>query len=214
MGYRERYLYRVRLAVKALRLVPFVRLVGLNGSIVRGDENERSDIDLLIIAKSTRLYTARFFSVIAVHLTGWRRHADKIAGRVCLNCYLNDQDPNILPANSKSERKVANAYKYLIPLIDANMSRKFFKTNAWFAKYKVSGADNSSTLKNVYFNDYPQKPMNSLLEKIFGGWFGDFFEEKIMEFQTRRILRGKKPGDEIVATVKEIRLHPKKSKSL
>jgi len=37
-------------------------MAGLNGSIVRGEENEESDIDFLILARAGRLYTTRFLA--------------------------------------------------------------------------------------------------------------------------------------------------------
>ena len=101
MKYTREYLRRAKLAAKVLRFVPFLRMAGLNGSLVRGEENVSSDIDFLIIAKRGRLYTARFFAIILVHLTGYRRYADKVAGRICLNCYLSDDNPDISPKNSK-----------------------------------------------------------------------------------------------------------------
>lgn len=206
--------------------MPFLRMLGLNGSMVRGEEKQASDIDFLVVAKRDRLYTARFFATILTELTGYRRKGELVAGRVCLNCYLPDDDLNITPVNPKSREKVAWAYKYLIALIDeGGYEEKFFKSNQWFTRYKVSGASygrnlrfklryliNDRTYRTVFSGT---KVMKSLKPKKWGegllsGRFGDYVEKKLMDFQVKRILAGKRAGDEIVCKKNEIRLHPRK----
>lgn len=148
MNYRLVYLWRAVTVARVLRYVPFLRMLGLNGSLVRGQEKEESDIDFLIIAKRGRLYTARFFATLLVELTGYRRKGNLVAGRICLNCYLPDNNLKIAPANPKSRGRVAKAYKYLIALIDDDdFERKFFIANSWFSRYKVSGSKYSRNLK-------------------------------------------------------------------
>jgi len=185
-------------------------MAGLNGSIVRGDETEESDIDFLIIAKEGRLYTARLFATILIHLTGWRRYGDRVAGRICLNCYLSDKRPDITPHDVRSRGKVARAYKYLIPLVETNgIADRFFKENIWFDKYQVVG---SNYRKSLIAKISPRGPKKSVrfLEIYLGGNFGDWFEKKLMDYQVKRIVAGKKTWDETVATWDEIRLHPRK----
>ena len=210
MKYTDKYLKRAGIAGQMLRWVPFIRMAGLNGSIVRGEEKEGSDIDFLIIAKEGRLYTARLFATIFIQLTGWRRYGDQIAGRICLNCYLSDKKPNITPHNTKSREKVARAYKYLIPLVDVNkVSNKFFEVNKWFREYQVTGSEYQVKLIDEISPKGPKIPVR-FLEIYLGGNFGNWIEKKLMNYQVKRILAGKKKRDETVATKDEIRLHPKK----
>lgn len=201
---------RAKLAGRFLRLVPFLRLAALNGSIVRGEENSKSDIDILIIAKSGRIYTCRAFATLLVHLTGWRRHDKKIAGRICLNCYLCDKSPSIFPENKKSAAKVAKAYKYLICLVDDGVSKKFFTQNKWFNDHKVDGSMHSQFLKEFVFKNFPLAKKNNYLNKVLDRKFGDFVESKLMAYQQKRILKGKQKDDEIFVNERAIKLHPKK----
>lgn len=227
MNYRTVYLARTLWIVGYLCHVPFLKMLGLNGSLVRGEDKKESDIDFLIIAKRGRLYTARFFAVMLAELTGYRRKGDKVAGRICLNCYLSDANLDITPQNPKSKKKVARAYKHLIALVDeGDYEKRFFKENKWFDKYKVSGARYSDNLKEkllylindrIYRTDFTGrralKP-KKWGERILSGKFGDFLEKKLMDYQVKRILAGKKAGDEIVCRKNEIRLHPKKVSGL
>lgn len=204
---------RAKKSANLLRYVPFMRMVGLNGSIVRGEETERSDIDFLIVAKRGRLYTTRFFATFLIHLTGWRRYGKKIAGRVCLNCYLNDINPDITPNNSRSRKKVAVSNKFMIVLVDyRNTAKRFLNKNVWMQRYKVVGEEYSQKLVKRLT---PQGVSRSfrLLEPMLSGWFGDVLEKKLMDYQVRRIMAGRESGDEILATAEEIRLHPQKDKN-
>lgn len=211
MNYWRRYLNRAQRTARFLSFAPFIRAVLLNGSIVTGSETEKSDIDFLIIARHGRLYTARFFATFLASLAGYRRRGNKIAGRICLNCYLSDRKLDISPYDKKSKQKVARAYKYAIPLLDDRISKKFFAKNKWFAKYKIDGDQVSDFLKSKYFMDYPLRSHNCA-EGILGKRFGDWLEKKLMQYQQTRILKGKIKGDEIFADESEIRLHPKKGR--
>ena len=203
--------------------MPFLRMLGLNGSMVRGEEKQASDIDFLVVAKRDRLYTARFFATILAELAGYRRKGGFSAGRVCLNCYLPDNNLKIAPVNPRSRKKVARAYKHLIALVDGGgYEKRFLEKNKWFDKYRVSGARYSDTLKEkllylindrIYRTDFTGR--KALKPKKWGegllwGRFGNCLERKLMDFQIKRILAGKKAGDEIVCKKNEIRLHPRK----
>lgn len=205
----SKYTRRAKLAGKILSFAPFLRMAALNGSVVRGEENKKSDIDILIIAKAGRLYSCRAFATALIALTGWRRHGGKAGGRICLNCYLSDKSLNIFPENKKSAAKVASAYRYLIPLVDNGMASKFLKRNGWFGNFVVKGANHSNFLKKMIFAKYPLKPKRSL-EKLLSGKIGDSLEKYLMNDQRKRIFRGFKKGDELFADETQIKLHPKK----
>lgn len=210
---RKLFLRRAILSARLLRLVPFVRLIALNGSLVRGRENENSDIDFLIIAKAGRLYTARFFSIVVIALTTWRRSDQDAnpAGKICLNCFLNSIDPDISPKNPKSRRKVAESNKHLVTLVDrGGYEQKFLSRNKWMDRFAVDGEDYSNKLRKKLVPRGPSKPIN-LFEPILSGCIGDFIERKLMNYQIKRIKRGVRRGDETLATIDEVRLHPRKS---
>jgi len=209
-AYRCRNLRRAKIAARLLALVPFLRLAGLNGSVVRGEETPESDIDFLIIARSGRLYTARFFATALVHLTGWRRHGQKVAGRVCLNCYLNNERPALIPSNPVSCFRVAKANKHFVPLVgDKEAEEKFWRANGWFGSFSVEGEQYADELRRTLTGKGLRRRA-AILEVFLRGNFGDWLENKLMSWQTRRILSGAVEGDEIVATKEEIRLHPRK----
>lgn len=196
-----------------LRLVPFLRMAALNGSVASGNDNIKSDIDFLIIVKSGRLYTARAFAILLISLTSWRRRDrdPNPAGKICLNCFLSDTHPDISPKNKKSRQKVAFSNKFLITLVDiGGVEENFFKINSWMNKFTSSSGKYSKELKKTLVPSGAHKPFR-LFEPILSGRFGDFVEKILMNYQVQRIISGKRKGDETVASKSEIRLHPIKT---
>jgi len=193
-----------------MRLVPFIKMVGLNGSVACGDATEKSDIDFLIIARAGRLYTARAFATFLIQLTGYRRHGDKIAGRICLNCYLSDEYLSIELEKESQNQKVARANKYLVALVDSdNVAARFFEENKWFDEYTGASIQYTDKIRKKLIPNGPRKPIKIFEIFLYGG-LGDLVERYLMNYQIKRILSGKKPGDEIYVTENFIKLHPKK----
>ena len=209
---KKMLLRRAAIAARLLRLVPFLRFVALNGSVATGTENEKSDLDFLIIARPGRLYTARAFAIFWIGLTLWRRHGrdPNPAGKICLNCFLSGNNPDITPKNPKSRHKVAASNKFLVTLVDSGgQEQNFIKNNQWMERFEIGGRAYSQKLKKQLVQKGPSRPIN-LFEPILSGRVGNFVEKKLMNYQIKRIMRGIKRADETVATASEIRLHPKK----
>jgi len=210
---------RICLGAFFLRFVPFLRFAGVNGSVVRGEANKLSDIDFLIIAKDSRVYTARFFATFLIQLTGLRRYDKKIAGRICLNCYLSESCMNIKPQSNSSIEKVALSNKFLIALIDNGcFYQKFMHKNKWMSEAIEKTDEQRLKKADRYRQDLVKKINRSkvtrpfrMFEPILSGVLGDFLEEKLMTYQVSRIRRGKGAGDETLSTKDQIKLHPKKT---
>lgn len=182
--------------------IPFVRFVGLNGSLARGCATKESDIDLIIIACPNRVYTVRFFATAILVLTRWRRRPRSVAGKICLNCFLSEDHLNIRPERKHDEQKVALSNLALVPLFDSyGVYDRFCAKNVWMSHYATE-----NTKKSLPTNVVVKK--HNVKRKKTG--VGDLFERLQMNYQTARILRGKKPCDEIYVSANFIKLHPKK----
>lgn len=164
---------------KIINLTPFVKGVFVSGSLTLNNSNENSDIDLLIIVKRKRIFTARFFLTLFLNLINQRRKPNKIAGKICLNHYLTEDSLEMeFPS-------LYNAYTYLHlkPIIDRdNIFKEFKNKNSWIKKY-------------LLFRDAREKPpfkikkksmLASLLEKSLQGKQGDKLEQKLKKAQKRR----------------------------
>lgn len=179
---------------KILSAIPFVGLVGVNGSMVfLEDLKETSDIDFLIITKGRRVYTVRFLATIVLFLLGLKRHGKHIAGRACLNRYISEKSLEIKPHNYYH----AQVFSAVVPVFDKNNIYPLFqKANQWMEK-KFNFKVRSSIFLIKTFN-LPIKQskfagkIQSFLEKILGGKLGDLIERILFAIQKIEIFLKKK----------------------
>ncbi len=213
-----------------LSAVPFVRMVGLNGSLPLGTATEKSDIDFLIITKHHRIWTGRFLSTILIHLVGMRRYGKKIAGRICLNRYQTTSSLDVMPHDDYHRR----VFSALVPLYDAGgIYEKYCKFNLWMGNitkssklkcqmsneipnpkpkiwtFKPLGIDLSFGFSHLDFYRYIQ----TFFETFLNDQFGDWVEKLLKNYQRTRILNDPRthlmPG-RVVAEDWLLRFHPPK----
>jgi predicted nucleotidyltransferase len=202
VNYQQKFYRRAQRAARLVSSVPFVKMVALNGSVASGKFNQDSDIDFLIITKSNRLYTARFFAAMILKTIGWYRTRRKVAGQICLNCFLSEAKLSIEPELPSNRNKVASSCESMIPLADkGEYFQKFFTQNKWITR--------KSGKKSINYNFPIYTPRNSF-EFLLSGRFGKWFELAQKRAQSKRILAGKKPNDQIYLCDYFIKLHPEK----
>lgn len=185
---------RIQRFLPLAKHIPFVRGIALAGSQALGRQRENSDIDLLIITDSKRMWTARTLLSAWLHIFGVRRHGKKIANRFCLNHYL---------ANARevdAERNLYKAMEYtkLRSIVGASEIRKFQKANeVWIRQFFPNAtfprikAESKSSLQNF-------------LEKIFNNSLGAWLERTLGNWQQKRIRQ-----DQFVFVRKdELSFHP------
>lgn len=197
-----------------LACLPFVRAVVLNGSLAEGKSKAGSDIDLLIVARSGRIFTARFLSLLCVAATGLKRDSSPLAdsrGKICLNYFLTDGFL-IIPHHRGEEmnRYCAENYsKSLLLAGDREVFNKFMAMNAqWMGKYLRSQISNLIEPKQL-----KSYKLRSWLEKLLSGKFGQQLENYLKSIQLHRIQndpRTKSFPELIHADDREMRFHPPK----
>lgn len=184
--------------------VPFLRGIFVSGSLAILNSNEKSDIDLLVITKTGRIFTVRFFLTLLLDVMGERRRPGKVAGKICLNHYLTEDSLKI------EFKSLYNAYSYLhlLPILNQeNIFERFRKEQRWMKEY-------------IYFIGLTFRPPFTLkgssklarfLEKILSGSFGNWIEEILKEVQIKRkekyYKKGVKKG-RVILRDNLIELHP------
>lgn len=118
--------------VSVLKFVPFVRMIGVTGTLSLNSATAKSDLDLLVVLKKGRIWTGRTLVTLAAHLLGKRRYADKIKDRVCLNYFIADNALELITKDLFS----AHEYSFMVPLFDNAIHSRFQIKNKWIKKIK------------------------------------------------------------------------------
>lgn len=72
------------------KFVPFLRKIYVCNSLSFGLVDEKSDIDLFVVTKNGRLFTARAVLTLILQVFGLRRHGRLVAGRFCLSFFADE----------------------------------------------------------------------------------------------------------------------------
>jgi hypothetical protein len=217
----ERRLTRHRLAqlkwkltsrlVRWLRYVPFVRMIAGSGSLSLNNTTPDSDLDLLIIVKAGRLWTARLMLLLLAQLSGRRRtYWDvKAPDKLCLNHYLTDESLAISPAIQNIYTAIN--YTHLVPLYGYDTYQRFLAANhSWLTQW-VSVPD-IPPLPMVQAK--PVSPILEGIKRLVEAWLmepiGNALERWAERVQRRVIERHTEPGraGRIVVSSRELAFHP------
>jgi predicted nucleotidyltransferase len=180
----ERYKQATKI-IKWLQIIPYVRMVLINGSLAMHNAKEESDIDLMIIVKNKRIWTARMFTTLFFQIIGKRRHKNKIKKRFCLNHYIT----NDFLKSSLFNLYIAHLYAHLVPVleIEKGIYNRFQYENRWIGNYlyfyDVEKIDNQQKIQN----NKMLKFLQSTQEAILNTFIGSFLEKLSGFFQKYHI---------------------------
>ena len=110
-----------------LRLVmqmPFVRMVALSGSLAHLNADEDADLDLFVITRPHRVWTATVVILAIARLLGWRK-------RLCLNYVVSERALWVAPADLFS----ANQIVHLQPLAGPAAYTRFLDANRFVKRF-------------------------------------------------------------------------------
>lgn len=175
-------LKKTRWLLRFISKLPFVRFVAISGSMGIGNPDKKSDIDLLVIAKHGRIWTARAFLTFFALILGAYRHSDKTANRLCLNHYITDRSLAIDFGNLYK----AEEYLNIFPVAgDLNLYKKFLDSNAVWLKRYVHANFNEGMNKNLFFINSGSFAANvkRAAEYLLLGVVGSWLERKFRKIQ-------------------------------
>jgi hypothetical protein len=106
---------------------PFVRAIGISGSLSKNYADEKADIDFFIITKANRLWIARTIMHLFKKLTFITGHQHYF----CMNYYIDEEAMLIGSQNIFSAIEIAT----LIPVAGKDTLDNFFRINSWSLRY-------------------------------------------------------------------------------
>lgn len=123
-------------ASKVLSLVPGVLMVAVTGSLAMDNAADESDVDLMIVTKSGRLWTTRLLSYSLTKIFGieTRRSGDKDQkDKLCMNIWLDESD---LKWTKNRNIYTAHEIAQIKPILSKeNTYERFLFENRWILRY-------------------------------------------------------------------------------
>jgi len=167
--------------VKLLRTVPFIKMIAVGGSVVRGTTGELSDIDLYVVTKNHRLYLVQAFISFLNRKIKAARKLEKDLLPVAF--IFSERHMKFLKPKSSLASELLNLrwlYGSLSPV-------EILDHNKWIADYFPNGYR-----KEIYQQDYPlfdiEKSFSArFLERIFSGKIGDYLESYFRNRMTKKL---------------------------
>jgi hypothetical protein len=118
-----------------LRVIPWIKMVGISGSLAVENSDERSDIDLFIITDKERLWISRLFSLIIMSFFGVRREKyekeEQAVNKICINSLI---DINNLAFYNNNIYLAHELLQLRVIWQRDNVYQHFLESNLWALK--------------------------------------------------------------------------------
>jgi hypothetical protein len=166
------------------RYCPFLRGISVCNNLAFSKVNENSDIDLFIITKNDRMFTARVFITLILQFLNVRRYSDKIAGRFCLSFFIDDSRLSLKDLAIFHDVYLAYWVKSMKVFADDNVFIGFFDKNLWIRDY----FDEDTNISNNYVRsrEIAKSIFRIVFEYLLSGYLGLLLEKILKKWQIAR----------------------------
>lgn len=165
------YLKKAKVLTPVLKLIPWIKLVGVSGGLAMENAEKRDDIDLFIITAKNRLWLSRILALGLLSLTGQRRKAGetgrKIVGKLCVNILLEEDR---LGQKSKDIYLAHEVLQMKVLWQRDGIYGKYLSDNNWAFKF----LPNWTTQERLKINDLKNIHKSSIINhKSILDWIED-----------------------------------------
>ena len=200
-------------AIKILKYVPYVKTLAICNNLSYQNARNDSDIDLFIIIKSGRLFSARLLVTLITHFLRMRRHHRLIKDRICLSFYVTDKFLNLESLLKKPyDPHFAFWFSQFVPVYDRGTFRKLMEENGWLKNYLPNSFFYYTTLRRTVSDTFFSKHFKNGCEYILSSFLGDWLEKIVRYLQMKRIRQNKssklrKGGTDVIAGDNILKFH-------
>ena len=145
---------------------PFVRAVGISGSLSKNYADEQADFDFFIITKTNHLWIARSMLHVLKKLSF-------LLGKqhwYCMNYFIDEQALVIAEKNIF----IATEVLTLKPVCGDEAMSAFFKANQWALDHLPNYPQTASVVYSNTFDPWYKKLVEFLFTNRFGNWLDDW----------------------------------------
>jgi hypothetical protein len=161
---------------------PFVRGIGISGSLSKNFADEKADIDYFVITHPNRLWIAR----TAMHLY---KKWSYLTGRqdwFCMNYFIDEEALEIREKNIFTAMELIT----LLPISGNGSLTAFFDANDWVSEWLPQYRNRTRTTQGQWHSSRLKSCMEWLLDNKFGDWVDD----RLHKLTTRRWQRKEAQG--------------------
>lgn len=169
-----------------LKSVPFVNMIAVSGGLSFGIVDKKSDIDLFVVVKNGRLYTARFFMNVFLMMFGLRVFGENKARKFCLNFFVDERNADLSSIAIKDDIYLAYWIKRLVPIVDRRELKIFEGKNKWALKILGDEKLVIERSRIGWFKSFSFLSRRGL-EFVLRGKFGDRFEGFVFRKQKEHL---------------------------
>lgn len=197
---RERF-KKVNRTIQLLKYVPFVKNISVINSLALNNSREASDIDILIITKRGKLWTARAFTVLFLELIGQNKNKWYNAGKFCLGFAFDESNLDLKTIKFTKDIDFTYWLANLTPVYDRGIYKNLIEQNPWVKE----------ELPNWEKKSYKAETTKKYaLEKFLSGQIGEKLEKWLAKIQINRILNdpeNHRKGASVIANQSMMKLH-------
>ncbi len=152
---------------------PYVRGIGISGSLSKNMADEKADIDFFIITRANRLWIARTLMHAFKKLTFLTGHQHFF----CMNYYIDEEALQIEEKNIFTATELAT----LLPMYGNGTMEKFYQANEW-----VNGYFPNQTIPGTGSRHTGRSVIKKIIELLFNNPLGDSLDDYLLKITTRR----------------------------
>jgi hypothetical protein len=157
---------------------PFVKAIGISGSLSKNFADEKADIDFFIITRANRLWIARTIMHLFKKLTFITGHQHYF----CMNYYVDEEAMLIEPKNIFTAMETVT----LLPVAGKKILKQFFEINEWTCHFFPSVNPAYATREA----DGDSQPWyKKIMEGLFNGRLFDHLDNWLLKITAKRWQR-------------------------
>ncbi len=163
----QKYYAKARWIAQILRVIPWIQLVGISGSLAMRNADKTDDIDLFVITRSNRVWLTRLLCALVLELLGVRRQREasrsESQSKICLNLILSED----VLSQMKKNLYIAHEILQLKVLWERRKCyQKFLEANQWAFSFLPNWIGMSAVEKRISPGIINRWDWVDLLEKI------------------------------------------------
>jgi len=144
-------------AAGILKIIPWVKFVGITGALAMENADDASDVDLMIITRKGTLWQSRLLTLLLLMAVGFptRRFGQKDQkDKLCLNMWLDENDL-VWPKRDRNPY-TAHEIAQIVPLVDKMKTyENFISANSWIKRFWPNAAALGKLKKQVSKKESP-----------------------------------------------------------